>query len=761
MLRRRTLSGYTDVLSAAAGERVRFMVSAQEGDVYHADLVRLRGGDLHPLGSGFSEQMVAAAFAGDHAGRPQRIHAGSFAWAPAEGRPAPTASFSCCLHFWATTPAAGRQVLLALGGPAAGFSLLLDAGGEPRLELAGDGRCVVVASAQVVREREWTFIAASVDAESGEVLLLQQARGARLQSVHARADVAAVAPAGAPLMLAAQWNGEWRESCTAGGGTRRVPVARAFYNGKLERPRVAQGAHPAAWLRALSTHRPPPACTPSLLAAFDFSRGIPGIDIEDVSPHRCHGRIENLPTRAMTGVDWNGSEQCWRHAPRHYAAIHFHDDDVHDAGWQPDFEYEVPADLASGLYAARLRRNDRAGADETEYLPFVVRPPQGKARARAALLLPTASYMAYANEHAALYAPGTETLSGHLPALKAEDVFLQAHPEYGCSLYDTHSDGSGVAHSSRLRPILNLRPGYTNPWIGEGGSAPWQFNADLHIVSWLHSAGFEVDCITDEDLHAEGLSLLSSYAVVLTGTHPEYHSTAMLDAIEAYIGRGGRLIYLGGNGFYWRIAFHRDEAGVIELRRAEDGIRDWVAEPGEYYHAFSGEYGGLWRRLGRPPQRLVGVGMAVQGFDRCGWFVRTQEGRDPRVAFVFEGVTGDIIGDYGVVGGGAAGLELDRHDEALGSPPGCVVLARSDGLTPLYYPGPEEVDNVSSDLSALQNPRARGDMVFFDNAAGGAVFSASSIAWAGSLGWNGYDNDVARITGNVLRRFLDPSPFGR
>ena len=350
-------------------------------------------------------------------------------------------------------------------------------------------------------------------------------------------------------------------------------------------------------------------------------------------------------------------------------------------------------------------------------------------------------------------------LTGHLSALKPEDVFLQEHPEYGLSFYDTHSDGSGVCHSSRLRPILNMRPGYTNAWIGEGGSAPWQFNADLHIVDWLDAIGEAVDVITDEDLHAEGLGLLSRYRVVLTGTHPEYHSTAMLDAIEAWLRRGGRLMYLGGNGFYWRIAFHRETQGVIELRRAEDGIRDWQAEPGEYYHAFSGEYGGLWRRLGRPPQALVGVGMAVQGFDVCGHFERTPESRDPRVAFVFEGVEGEIIGDFGVVGGGCAGLELDRHDEALGSPPGCIVLARSANLTPLYFPGPEEVDNVTADLAAPLNARARGDMVFFSNPAGGAVFSASSIAWAGSLGWNGHDNPVSRITANVLRRFLDERRF--
>jgi N,N-dimethylformamidase len=45
-------------------------------------------------------------------------------------------------------------------------------------------------------------------------------------------------------------------------------------------------------------------------------------------------------------------------------------------------------------------------------------------------------------------------------------------------------------------------------------------------------------------------------------------------------------------------------------------------------------------------------------------------------------------------------------------------------------------------------------MVFFTLPKGGAVFSTGSIAWAGSLSHHGYDNNVARITANALRRFL-------
>ena len=53
----------------------------------------------------------------------------------------------------------------------------------------------------------------------------------------------------------------------------------------------------------------------------------------------------------------------------------------------------------------------------------------------------------------------------------------------------------------------------------------------------------------------------------------------------------------------------------------------------------------------------------------------------------------------------------------------------------------------------------RADLVFFETVAGGAVFSAGSIAYVGALGWRGYDNNIARLTINVIRRFLDPAPF--
>jgi N,N-dimethylformamidase len=50
------------------------------------------------------------------------------------------------------------------------------------------------------------------------------------------------------------------------------------------------------------------------------------------------------------------------------------------------------------------------------------------------------------------------------------------------------------------------------------------------------------------------------------------------------------------------------------------------------------------------------------------------------------------------------------------------------------------------------------DLVLFFRGSG-AVFSVSSMAWCGALSHNGYDNEIATITGNVLARFIDRSPF--
>jgi N,N-dimethylformamidase len=171
--------------------------------------------------------------------------------------------------------------------------------------------------------------------------------------------------------------------------------------------------------------------------------------------------------------------------------------------------------------------------------------------------------------------------------------------------------------------------------------------------------------------------------------------------------------------------------------------------------------GGLWVRLGKSPQSLVGVGFAAQGFDLSSYYERMPDSYRPEVKFIFEGVGDERIGDFGLIAGGAAGLEVDRAAPELGTPANALVLAQSRNLTNTYLIVPEEFLETAPGLGADENAIARADMVFFAMPEGGAVFSVGSIAWAGSLSHNRYRNNVSQITGNVLRRFLDPEAFSR
>ena len=486
-----------------------------------------------------------------------------------------------------------------------------------------------------------------------------------------------------------------------------------------------------------------------LVAAWNFSADMASEKVTDTSPHGLHGRPVNMPARAMTGYNWSGQVTHFQHAPHEYGAIHFHDDDLEDAGWQVDFAWTLPTDLKSGVYAARLRVE--GGED---HIPFFVRPPKGRATADIAFLAPTNSYLAYANEQLAELP--LELFSNQKKGeLAPDDRYIRENRLL--SLYDSHADGSGVCYSSRLRPILNMRPRYYMRAL----SCPHQFPADLHLIDWLEAKGHAYDVITDENLHAEGLDLLAPYKVIITGSHPEYWSGPMLDALESYLQNGGRLMYLGGNGFYWVTSFAPGRPHVVEVRRW-GGTRSWQAKPGEYHHSTTGEPGGLWRDRGRTPQRLVGVGFTTQGFDNSAPYQRQPASFDPRAAFIFEGIgSEEAIGDFEalVLNYGAAGFELDRAERSLGTPSHALVVASSSGHSDSYQHVVEEVLISDSKQGGTVNPKVRADMVYFEYPKGGAIFSASSIAWCGALSYNQYDNNVSRITDNVLRRFAAEGPL--
>ena len=219
-----------------------------------------------------------------------------------------------------------------------------------------------------------------------------------------------------------------------------------------------------------------------LVGDWDFAEGIASTAIVDRSPSQAHGQTVNVPMRGVTGHNWDGSEDSFLAKPEQYGAIAFHEDDLEDCGWEPDFAFTVPADLPSGAYAARLS----AGAS-TEEIPFYVRPRLGAPDAPVLVLMPTNTYLAYANFRLNI----TNALAGRTdtPAggrLSPTDQLLMELPALGSSLYDCHPDGTGICYSSRRRPVLTMR----SDAIETATGGPRHFAADLCLLAWLEAKGF-------------------------------------------------------------------------------------------------------------------------------------------------------------------------------------------------------------------------------------------------------------------------------
>ncbi|KAA2214007.1 N,N-dimethylformamidase beta subunit family domain-containing protein [Teichococcus oryzae] len=725
------ITGYVDRWSVKPGETLRFMISVQGGGRYRARVARVICGDPNPAGPGYREVPVPWALEGEHEGIQQNIQLGSWGEVPDVALPGGGLGFAATV--WPTRLAAGDQAVLCWHGAAGRVVLGIGADGA-WARVSGPAGDTLLRSAVPLTERAWHDVACVLDRE-GRLHLSQRPHRARLD----RAEAAALAmpcgmvPSGPGAVTIAAERGE-------------TGMARHF-NGKVENPRILAVDDPAALANAAT------------LFHWDLSRAMRTDSIEDAGPAARHGRLVNLPTRAMTGSNWRGDVHRWTEDPSQYGAIHFHDDDIGDAGWAPSLSFAVPDDWKSGVHALHLEL-ERDGRIHRDNIVFHVRARVPGSQAKIAFLAPTFSYTVYGQfqkaGRQALITPRSLEW-GALP--QAPD----GHPEYGVSPYNLHSDGSGVVMSTMRRPLIDKRVNQihlVDP--SEGGSGLYWIAADSYVTDLLTRNNIDFEVITDHDVHAEGVDLLRSYNAVLTGQHPEYHSVETLDALAAYLEGGGRFMYLGGNGFYWKVVPHGTGPWSFELRRAEGGIRLWETLPGESYHAQDGSYGGLWRRLGRPPQQLVGVGFSTQG-EYKGYPYSFLDGiLEPRLGFMREGIEelalpGRLLGERGLMGGGAAGHELDRADTSLGTPHHAVIIGRAVLTDPTYQPVNEERRDHT--WPAPREDIIRSDLTFFETPNGGAVFSVGSMNFIGCLPVDDYRNVAARLVVNIVRRFADPEPF--
>lgn len=247
----------------------------------------------------------------------------------------------------------------------------------------------------------------------------------------------------------------------------------------------------------------------------------------------------------------------------------------------------------------------------------------------------------------------------------------------------------------------------------EGRQACHLAPAEWRCFGWLEREGFAFDLYAETQLHA-GHVPLDDYRLLIISTHPEYWSRQMFDAVKRWVfERGGRLMYLGGNGLNCEVEFNTPTSIIVRngdkrnqrKLNLESRMHDTYMSEANLLGVVYDDRGAM---TGAPyqvlePDHWIFAGTGLRKGDHFG--TKSLHMRCP---------------------GGASGHETDK-------------------ITPF---SPKNVQLVAQ---GLNRDNGGADMIYFDTDSGGAVFSAGSINYPSSLP---VDEHVSRVTRNVVERML-------
>lgn len=243
------ITGYTDEVSLRRSERLRVMVSCTAAKSFDAALVRVRCGDLNPEGPGFSETVIPSDFDGTYPAREQLANAGSCIIIPLAEQS--FNAFTAMAHIWPTAPDRGDQVVLSLGGPGAGFRLLISEGCLTA-ELSGPEGISRVSNSVPLVTRQWALVAISLD-NDGTLSVLQEPyirSGAGERPVESSCDtrISWSVEQATRLLIAAE----------QGEDDQKTLRTKHHFNGKIEKPRLARKALSRLQIETLREGKVPP-----------------------------------------------------------------------------------------------------------------------------------------------------------------------------------------------------------------------------------------------------------------------------------------------------------------------------------------------------------------------------------------------------------------------------------------------------------------------------------------------------------------------
>jgi hypothetical protein len=277
-------------------------------------------------------------------------------------------------------------------------------------------------------------------------------------------------------------------------------------------------------------------------------------------------------------------------------------------------------------------------------------------------------------------------------------VVLPTNTWQAYNFQDADGDGWGDTwYASDEIPSVDLTRSHLNRGV------PYRFRSyDLAFLRWLDQTGKLADFYSDEDVErfASGDALAAAYDLVVFAGHEEYVTASVYDLIERYRDLGGNLMFLSANNFFWQV----ERAG------------NWIYRKS------------LWRSLGRPESRLIGVQyLANDDGTRQAPFVVTGAHVAP---WLFEGTglrNGDTFGLYGI--------EIDA--------------ATSDSPAETY---------VLAAIPDVFGPGRTAQMTYYETAGGAKVFAAGALNFGGSVLPVGRvkDERLSRLIANIWDRLSRP-----
>jgi hypothetical protein len=249
--------------------------------------------------------------------------------------------------------------------------------------------------------------------------------------------------------------------------------------------------------------------------------------------------------------------------------------------------------------------------------------------------------------------------------------------------------------------------------------------AEWRLLGWLEREQLGYDFYAEHHLHSGELDL-DAYRVLILSTHPEYWSRAMYERVKDWVfHRGGRLLYLAGNGLNCEVEFLDDATMRCKSQVIARPGRPGTADPVDPDLHHDSRFG----RTVESEASLLGVVFTEPGIMTSAPYQVLDEAH-----WIFTGTglrNGDVFGTESLherIHGGASGHETDKMSAS--SPPGTQLLAR--GMNP---------------------ENGGGEIIYHEQPGGGAVFSVGSITWPACVL---VDEHVSTITRNVIERFLEP-----